>query len=95
MVGALRTLQWRNTGAGSEQVTLHNLVSTPEAGVQWGFNTEDTDRERGEGDPRGYLIIRGCPRSHHIVIGGFVVIVERLSGLGAGRRTDGMGDWGA
>lgn len=27
------------------------------------------------------LIIRGCPRSHHIVIGGFVVIVERLSGL--------------
>lgn len=29
----------------------------------------------------GVLIIRGCPRSHHIVIGGFVVIVERLSGL--------------
>lgn len=26
----------------------------------------------------GVLVIRGRPRSHHIVIGGFVVIIERL-----------------
>lgn len=29
----------------------------------------------------GVLVIRGCLCSHHIVIGGFVVIVERFSGL--------------
>lgn len=40
---------------------------------------------REEGVPQVYLIIRGRPRSHHIVIGGLVVIVERLSGLGLGK----------
>lgn len=37
-----------------------------------------------EGVPQVYLIIRGGARSHHIIIGGLVVIVERLSGLGLG-----------
>lgn len=46
---------------------------------------------RGAGGPRVYLVIGGGPRSHHIVIGGLVVIVERLRGLGAGRGTDGTG----
>lgn len=40
---------------------------------------------RKEGVPQVYLVIRGRPRSHHIVIGGLVVIVERLSGLGLGK----------
>lgn len=40
---------------------------------------------RDEAGPRVYLVIRGRPRSHHIVIGGLVVVVERLRGLGAGR----------
>lgn len=40
---------------------------------------------RKEVVPQVYLIIRGRPRSHHIVIGGLVVIVERLSGLGLGK----------
>jgi hypothetical protein len=43
-------------------------------------------KERKEGVPPVYLIIRGRLRSHHIIIGGLVVIVERLSGLGLGRR---------
>lgn len=46
---------------------------------------------KGEGGPQVYLVIRGRPCSHHIVIGGLVVIVERLSGLGAGRGTDRAG----
>lgn len=41
-----------------------------------------------KGGPRVYLVIRGRPRSHHIVIGGLVVVVERLRGLGAGRGID-------
>lgn len=32
----------------------------------------------------GVLVVRGCPRSHLIVIEGLVVIVERLSGLSLG-----------
>lgn len=41
---------------------------------------------RGTGEvPQVYLIIRGGHRSHHVVIGGLVVIVERLNGLGLGK----------
>lgn len=40
---------------------------------------------RTDGVPQIYLIIRGRPCSHLIVIGGLVVIEERLSGLGFGK----------
>lgn len=39
-----------------------------------------------EGIPQVYLVIRGRPRSRRIIIGGLVVIVERLNGLGLGKE---------
>lgn len=39
--------------------------------------------------PQVYLIVRGRPRGHPIVIEGLVVIVERLKWLGLGEGADG------
>lgn len=50
--------------------------------VQEVFARGAENKGRNVGVPPVYLIIRGRPGSHHIRIGGLVVIVERLSGLG-------------